>query len=394
MQRKLRIISTVAVALLLVVACGKKVTEEKTTQEITDVNATEIEQTTEEITTEKDTVSGEEQTTDSKAEVEAEKPYVPITMAFVGDMYLGDELYGNYTKSGLTGFLSQPILDIFQQTDIMVANHEYCATDLGEEAKDTEQLYNFKAPTAREFLWKDLGVDLVTLANNHTMDYGDQSLLDTLNTLDSVGIPSIGAGKNLSDALAPEIKVVNGKKIAFLAASRFILNYDWYATETTPGIMTTYEGTDRFGMMKDEITRLKEEEKCDIVCVYVHFGKEKTYELTSNQPVIAHGYIDAGADLVIGSHAHNLQGIEIYKDAPIYYNLGNFLFGNYRVDTMVVNVEINEDNSISTRITPCVSQRYLVEEAVGDKAQEIYDFLESISVNVDIDENGNVTEKK
>ena len=226
------------------------------------------------------------------------------------------------------------------------------------------------------------------------MDYGDQSLLDTLNTLDSVGIPSIGAGKNLSDALAPEIKVVNGKKIAFLAASRFILNYDWYATETTPGIMTTYEGTDRFGMMKDEITRLKEEEKCDIVCVYVHFGKEKTYELTSNQPVIAHGYIDAGADLVIGSHAHNLQGIEIYKDAPIYYNLGNFLFGNYRVDTMVVNVEINEDNSISTRITPCVSQRYLVEEVVGDKAQEIYDFLESISVNVDIDENGNVTEKK
>ena len=97
--------------------------------------------------------------------------------------------------------------------------------------------------------------------------------------------------------------------------------------------------------------------------------------------------------MVIGSHAHNLQGIEIYKDAPIYYNLGNFLFGNYRVDTMVVNVEINEDNSVSTRITPCVSQRYLVEEAVGDKAQEIYDFLESISVNVDIDENGNVTEK-
>lgn len=419
MQQKLWIFCTVAVAMLLVVACSKKAIEEKTTQDITDVNATETEQTTKETsldsttddandnttedvsteensseeTTEKDAVSSEEQTTDSNVVVDTDKPYVPVTMAFVGDMYLGEELYRNYTKSGLTGFLSQPILDIFQKTDIMIANHEYCATNLGEEMKDTKQLYNFKAPTDREILWKEMGVDIVSLANNHAMDYGQQSLIDTLDTLDSIGMPAVGAGRNLEDALKPEIMVVNGKKIAVLAASRFIVDYSWYATESKPGVMTSYESTDRYGMMKKEITRLKEEEKCDIVCVYIHFGKEKTYQLTSNQPVIAHGYIDAGADFVIGSHAHNLQGIEIYNGAPIYYNLGNFLFGNYRVDTMVVNIEINEDNSVSTRITPCVAQGYHVEEAVGDKANEIYDFIESISVNVQIDDNGNVTEK-
>ena len=77
--------------------------------------------------------------------------------------------------------------------------------------------------------------------------------------------------------------------------------------------------------MKDEISRLKTEEKCDFVAIYVHFGKEKSNQILDNQKVIAHGYIDAGANLVIGSHAHCLQGIEIYKGVPIYYNLGNFL---------------------------------------------------------------------
>ena len=399
MKKMFRIISILTIAILFLVACDKgKSTSGNVSQIITgDSNAiestqetTKSEQTTEEVITgEQTTEEAEEETTDTSA---SEK-YSPVTMAFVGDMYLSDRLYGYYTESGLTGFLGPSILDIFQKTDIMIANHEYCASDVGEEMKDTKQLFNFKAPTAREFLWKEMGVDVVSLANNHTMDYGEQSLLDTLDTLDGLGIANIGAGRNLSEALEPEIRVVNGKKIAILAASRFIVDYSWYATNSKPGLMTTYESTDRYDMMKQEITRLKEEEKCDIVCVYVHFGKEKTYTLTSNQPVIAHGYIDAGADLVIGSHAHNLQGIEIYKGAPIYYNLGNFLFNSYIVDTMVVNIEINEDNSISSRVTPCVAKQYYVEEVTDDKAQEIYDLLESISINIDIDENGNVTEK-
>ena len=377
-------------------SASESVSEDETADGETSSEEASNEASSDENTSEKDTsdsTKNEETTTQISGNENYNGEYKPVTMAFVGDTYFSDKLYSNYTNSGLTGFLGQSILDIFQQTDIMIANHEYAATDLPEEAKDTEQLYNFKSPVAREILWKEIGVDIVSLANNHAMDYGEQSLIDTLDALDAVGISHVGAGRNLQDALEADIRVVNGKKIAVLAASRFILNWQWYAQEDKPGVMTTYESTDRYQMVKDEITRLKEEEKCDIVCVYVHFGKEKTYELTSNQPVIAHGYIDAGADFVIGSHAHNLQGIEIYNGAPIYYNLGNFLFSNYAVDTMVVNIEINEDNSVSTRITPCVSQSYKVEEATGSKAQEIYDFIESISVNIQIDENGNVTEK-
>lgn len=342
-------------------------------------NTTSSEPTTEEPTTEEPTTT--------------QPPYEPVTMAFAGDMYLSDILYANYEKGGLTGFMGQSILDIFQKTDIMVANHEYVATDLPESAKDTVQIYNFKAPVAREFLWDELGVDLVSLANNHAMDYGRQSLLDCLDAIDALNVKYIGAGRNLDDAKKAEIFEINGKKIAVLASCRFIPSWTWYAQTDKAGVMTTYESTDRFGMVKDEITRLKEEEGCDIVAVYVHFGKEKSYNIIDSQYKVAHGYVDAGADLVIGSHAHNLQGIEIYKDAPIYYNLGNFLFMYYQVNTMVVNIEIQEDNSVTTKITPCIAGKYVVNEATGQDALDILNFIESISVNVEIDDEGNVTEK-
>ena len=398
---KKRIISLLSIVMsisMLVCACSSSENEKETTGIVTQVTTGTNESTSENITTQTSEPTTEDATTEQSTKPSIDNSvqngeYKPVTMAFVGDTYFSDKLYSHYTKSGLTGFLGQSILDIFQQTDIMIANHEYAATDLPDSAKDTEQLYNFKAPVAREILWKELGVDIVSLANNHAMDYGEQSLIDTLDALDGVDVGRIGAGRNLEDALKADIRTVNGKKIAVLAASRFILNWQWYAQENKPGVMTTYESTDRFGMIKDEIKRLKEEEKCDIVAVYVHFGKEHTYEILQNQKNIAYGYIDSGADFVIGSHAHNLQGIEIYNGAPIYYNLGNFLFTNSTVDTMVVNIEINEDNTVSTSITPCVSKQFTVNEATGQKAQEILDFIESISINVEIDENGKVTEK-
>lgn len=391
MMKKLRAILAIIMIVTMISACQSSSGNVPVSGNEQDSNttqqgdmSTDDKETTEEPTTEEPTT--EEPTT-------TEPPYEPITMAFVGDVYLGDTLYGYYQKSGLTGFMGQSILDIFQSVDIMVANHEYVATDLPESAKDTFQLYNFKAPVAREVLWDEMGVDIVSLANNHAMDYGQQSLIDCVEALDKLNVNYIGAGRNRAEALKAQIIEINGKKIAIMAACRFVPTYQWYAQENKPGLMATYESTKEFGIVKDEIKRLKEEEKCDIVAVYVHFGKEKSYEIIKSQKVVAHGYVDSGADLVIGSHAHNLQGIEIYKDAPIYYNLGNFLFSWYQVDTMVVQITINEDNSLSTKIVPCDSRKFTVKEVSGKEAKDIIDFVESISVNVEIDDEGNVTEK-
>ena len=383
-------------ALLAKVIMSSKLVACTSSKPSVDAGATDADSSTN-TTAEGDTSTTEEPTTEEPTTEEpttTQPPYEPITLAFAGDMYLSDKLYGYYQKDGLTGFLGQSILDIFQKTDIMVANHEYVATDLPESAKDTIQIYNFKAPTAREVLWDEMGVDIVSLANNHAMDYGLQSLVDCLDTIDKLNVKYIGAGRNLADAKKAEIYEMNGKKVAILASCYFIPGWSWYAQENRPGVMTTYEGTDRYGMVKDEIKRLKEEEGCDVVGVYVHYGKEHTTQIISRQKNVSYGYIDSGADFIIGSHAHNLQGIEIYKDAPIYYNLGNFLFTNKATDTMVVNLVINEDNSITTKITPCKSKSFKVWEATGQEALDIFKHIESISVNVEIDDEGNVTEKK
>lgn len=374
---------------------GQKNEENTSTQADKEENPTQAEggkqESASQSATENSENNTEEGTTNKNNAVTGE--YKPVTLSFTGDIYLSDILYNNYTKSGLTGFLGQSLVDRFKNTDLMICDHEYAATNLSDQYKADYQLYTYKAPTEREQIWKELGVDIVTLANNHTLDYGEQGLLDTFDALKANGISYIGAGKNLDEAIRAEIREINGKKIAVLAASRFVPNTGWYAGENKIGLMTSYLGTDRFQMLKDEISRLKNEEGCDTVIVFVHFGTEKTNQINDNQPVIAHGYVDSGADAVIACHAHTLQGIEIYNNAPIFYNLGNFLFESYSVDTAVANLTINEDNSVSASVTPCKSAGYVTTEAEGAEAVRILKYIESISVNVNIDENGSITER-
>ena len=326
---------------------------------------------------------------------EETKEYENVTLAFVGDVYFSDDLYNNYVNhnNNVLGIMDETILNNFKDVDIMVANHEYATTNVSNDKKDTRQLYNFKSPTEREFLWNELGVDVVSLANNHVLDYGKEGFFDTLNTLEEININAIGAGENLDKAMESYITTINGKKIAILAACKFVVDGDWYATEDSLGVLTTYPSTRYFGLVKEEITRLKEEEKCDFVITYVHFGVERQNTPNEDQKTISYGYIDAGADMVIGSHAHTLQGVEFYNGKPIYYNLGNFLFGSYKVDTIVLNIEINEDNTCKTSIIPCIAKGYKVNVPRDENYQRILDYVESISINASIDENGNVRKK-
>lgn len=362
-------------------------TEDRTTGETEEATEDRATVETEEMTENRTTGETEDTT---KTDVQAGTGS-KVTMCFTGDIYFSDMLYQHYQNSGLTGFLSQSLVEQFQRADLMVCDHEYAATNLPDTYKADYQLYTFRAPVEREIIWRELGVDIVTLANNHTLDYGQQGLFDTFQALEDNGISYVGAGNTLNEAMQAEIRIVNGKKIAVLAASRFVPNTDWYADKNRAGLMTTYPETDRFEMVLQEITRLKEEEKCDAVIVFVHFGTEKTNQINDNQPVIAHGYIDAGADAVVGCHAHTLQGIEIYKDAPIFYNLGNFLFGSYNVDTIVANLTINEDNSVTASVTPAKSGGYYTEEVSGAEGQAVIDYMNQISVNVKLDEYGRIS---
>ncbi|MBQ3665166.1 MAG: CapA family protein [Lachnospiraceae bacterium] len=332
----------------------------------------------------------EQQNQDNPLDAVDENRPAEITLAFTGDIYFPDNLYEYYLQDGIQGFLSQNIIDTMQNADLYIADHEFVASDGGKMVD--YQLYTFRAPLEREKLWVEMGTDVITLANNHTLDYGISALQDTMHQLDELKISYVGAGNNLKDALTPCIKEVNGKKIAIFGSTRFVPQGSWYATESNPGLLTSYESTPYYGYILDAIREAKKE--CDYVIIYVHFGVEKSHSVALFQKNIAHGYVDAGADIVVGTHPHVLEGIEFYNGKPIVYSLGNFLFGNYHSDTVVLNATIQEDNTTQINLLPCSSQSYQTTDLTGEDARKLFDFMESISFDIKIDDEGNVTPVK
>lgn len=368
--------------------------EEETSRQAQEVAATE--KTTEESTTVKENTMVEQSTTEENTTVEEsteEEKNSKVTLSFVGDFYLSPMMYNNYQERGISGIISENIQNIFQSVDIAAADHEYVCADLDDSHKVTYQQYTFLTPTSREYILKDFGFDVMTLANNHMMDYKTEGLLSTIKAVREQGIEVIGGGNNLDEALKPYIAEVKGKKIAILAATRVVPDTEWYATSSNPGLLTTYESTDRFQMIKDEITRLKTEENCDIVIMYVHWGNDSDKTILNSQVQLGHGYIDAGADLVVGNHTHVLQGMEMYNGKLICYGISNFLFGSYHSDTMVLKVEIDDNNQIAAQMVPCSSEGFYTTDLSGDEAEALYSYVESMSDNIEITEDGWITEK-
>ena len=238
-------------------------------------------------------------------------------------------------------------------------------------------------------IFKEMGIDLVTLANNHALDFGTDALVDTLDTLDQAGILHVGAGRNLDEAKEPVIAELKGMKIGFIGASRVIPETSWNATSTKPGMLVTYDPA----LTVQEIEKL--DEVCDYVVVYVHWGIERAEHPEEYQRTMGRQYIDAGADLVVGSHPHVLQGIEYYEGKPIVYSLGNFVFGSSIPRTALLKVVLEREETEELRaglqLLPGASgagyTRPLTEE--GERA-EFYSYMMGISYGVNVDGEGKV----
>jgi poly-gamma-glutamate synthesis protein (capsule biosynthesis protein) len=255
------------------------------------------------------------------------------------------------------------------------------------------KLYTFRANPENVEVLKELGVDVVNLANNHVYDYGKQALLDTFDTLDAAEIPYFGAGRNLEEAMQPYYVEIDGKVVAFVAASRAEKNkMTPQATEDEPGILRCYDTS----LFIEEIQEAKEQ--ADFVLAYVHWGTEYSNELEDVQRETARAYLDAGADVIIGAHPHCLQGMEFYDGKPIVYSLGNYWFNSKTLDTMLLNLHFSGDGTsdkLEVSIVPGL-QTGCKTYYVGDKEEQenLYSYLEDISINVTIDENGVVTEEE
>lgn len=246
-------------------------------------------------------------------------PIRSLRVAAVGDVMLGGSAAAEMAKFGY----AHPFADVgevLRGAQIVFANLEGPLTDVGEAEVDKH--YVFRSPPAKVApALAAAGINLVSLANNHILDYGVEGLRSTLAALAAVDIRYAGAGMDLQQARQAAIMSAGGHTIALLAYSLTFPESFW-ASADRPGAAFGHE---RY--VRADVASARD--RADIVMVSFHWGREATTELRDYQPRLAHAAIDAGATVVLGHHPHILQGVERYKHGIIFYSLGNFVFGSY-----------------------------------------------------------------
>lgn len=312
-----------------------------------------------------------------------------FTVSFVGDILFDPDfrpmVHAN-EMGGVLNCIDAATVDYLKSSDVFLINNEFSLGSRG--APLPGKTWTFQVNPERLSLYKDMGVDIVSLANNHVYDYGIEGFEDTLKYLDEAGIPRVGAGMNLGEAAEGYYFIVNGVKVGIIAASCAEKKYFTpVATETTPGIMGTYE-TDEF------IKAIKTaDSQCDVLVAYVHWGTENTTELDDNQKSFAREYIDAGVDAVIGGHTHCLQGMEFYNGKPIVYSVGNFWFNSKSLDSCVITLKIDNQLKTEALIVP-LEQKGCETRLLTDESERraLFDRVESYEPQgVVIADNGLIT---
>ena len=303
-----------------------------------------------------------------------------VSINAVGDVMLGRKVDRMIKSNGL----EYPVFemrDILPAADITFCNLESSLSDRGTPLPG-KGIWLRGAPENVRVL-ETAGVDIVTLANNHAMDYDEAALLQTVDVLDQAGIAHIGAGKDIEAACAPYIEEVNGVKIAWLGYSEmadlfFSLSYPrrMRAEENVPGI-SPYNIEDIIEDI-DDLT-----EQTDIIIVTLHWGIEYTDLPQEYQVRDAHRMIDAGADIIIGHHPHCIQGVEVYNRGLIAYSLGNFIFdqdwSEKTSQGLMLNLSVNRLGWQSAEFLPIYINNCQPYYAKGQKGEEILNKLSNIS---------------
>ena len=307
-----------------------------------------------------------------------------VTVSAVGDCTLGtDESFNTSTNFNAyeamngTSYFFQNVRSILEADDATFANFEGTLTT--ETARESKE-YAFKGDPSYTQILTDGSIDVVTLANNHSSDYGAKSLTDTEEALDAAGIDYC-----IGDKIA--VKEVNGIPTAFI------------------GIYVLNDGMAREEQVKQTIAAAKQQ-GAKLVIVAFHWGTEKATEPDETQKSLAHTAIDCGADLVVGHHPHVLQAIEYYKGKYIAYSLGNFCLGGNSapsdMDTMIFQqtftIEKGEVQAdAAATVVPCsISSTagyndYQPTPTEGDASTSVIDRLNTMSANYGVTVNGDGT---
>jgi poly-gamma-glutamate synthesis protein (capsule biosynthesis protein) len=230
--------------------------------------------------------------------------------------FLGDNNLGSYQND--YNINEDPYQLIHQQLNtcsLIIANLENNIATPGTGTKQAKG-YNFIVPPEKIKFLVDAGIKVVSLANNHTMDYGPAALIDQMKHLKEYGVQYFGAGENLAAAFTPTFIDAAGVKIAFIGAN---------ATENNVTIPRGNNAGSAYfnaALLADEITKAKQ--GADLVVAFTHWGLENSTVIQQFEKTWAKFFIDHGVDLVVGAGPHVRQGAEVYKGKYIFYSLGNF----------------------------------------------------------------------
>ena len=315
---------------------------------------------------------------------ETEQKEEPITIIFAGDVLIAAAMEQYYDTEGVSRIVSEELLEEMQNADICMVNNEFQFSSRGTPMEDKQ--FTFQTDPKYVQILLDMGVDIVSLANNHSIDFGTEALQDTFATLDGAGILYAGAGDTKERAEELQIIEVNGQRFGFLAATRVIPVSEWNIEYGQPGLFATYDDT----RLVECVTAAKE--VCDFLTVYVHWGIEREAYPQEYQTTIAKHCFEAGADLIIGAHPHVLQGIEFMDGKPVFYSLGNYVFAQNIARTALVKVEIQPDGDTVYSLIPAFAEDGKTQMCEGSKAEDLFRYMNEISAGAYIDEMGNVYE--
>ena len=329
------------------------------------------------------------------SEAEPEKKTREITMVFTGDVCFYDG-YANMAAyrnrgSSIEKCISQELLEEMRSADICMINNEFAYSKQGAPLAGKE--YTLCSKPENVNILHDMGVDIVSLANNHVYDYGKEAFLDTLSTLKNADVPYVGAGENLEEASKPYIFEIAGRKIAYLSATQVERNANPEtrgATVDTPGVFRCFTD-EEFHNLTDAIKRVDQD--VDMTVVYVHWGSENTDKLHWAQEQQAPEMVKAGADLIIGDHPHCLQNLDYIDGVPVIYSLGNYWFNSKDRDTGLFKAVLNTDGILECQFIAAKQHDCRTDYQTGEEKQRILDYMQCISPNVTIDDDGYISNK-
>lgn len=299
-----------------------------------------------------------------------------LVISAVGDIMLDGTARPVMAEQGYD-YPFAKMLPYFSGAHIVFGNVEGPLTDRG--APEQDKTFVFRSPPSKvSAALRTAGFNVVSLANNHSLDYGAEGLVQTIEALDAAGIRHAGAGADLMTARQPALIEANGLKVAILAYS-MTLPENFFAGHDKAGTAFGHEAHVRADI-------LAARGRADIVLTSFHWGQESKTALRDYQTRLGHIAIDAGASAVIGHHPHILQGIEHYKDGVILYSLGNFTFGSYSMRSArsaVAQLRFSKSRLRSVRLFPINVNNFEVQfqpqPLTGTAADAVIDELRTLS---------------